>query len=75
MPISIAARAEFRCQQKRKEHLLAHVGSLVLGVEAADEAGMACYLGLAHVDIDLGTVHTQVGLVAGVTDEQVAMMM
>ena len=52
--------------------LTPHVGGLVGRVEGADEAGVACHLGFSHVDIHLGAVHEQVGLVAGITNEQIA---
>ena len=37
--------------------LLAGIGGLVSRIEVADEACVACHLGLAHVDIDLSAVH------------------
>ena len=44
---------------------MAHVGGLASRFEGADEADVACHLGLTHVDIDLGAVHEQLGLIAG----------
>ena len=41
------------------------VGGLATRLEGADEADVACHLGLTHVDIDLGAVHEQLGLIAG----------
>ena len=37
--------------------LLAGISGLVGRVKRADEARVACHLGLAHVDIDLSAIH------------------
>ena len=47
-----------------------HVGGLATRLEGADEAGVARHLGLTHVDIDLGAVHEQLGLIAGTAHQR-----